>query len=313
MKNKYKKHGGFTLIEMIISFALFAIVMTPIYSMIISTMNHNKSGEVKQTASLQGQEIFEKIKSEDIVPVKDGNGNMIGIKIGGKVIQTSTNQVKQDLGNGYAATVKILKNSSINLDKTVTSIATSNFNVDLSSSNTSTTINVEVNNEKNGVLNYTALDDVVELVINTKTDGNKKLIVIKDKNNNVIKDNNGKELSPTYQLDVSDTEKNNQIKLIIDFDGYKVLSTTDRTKLRNVKVSVYNQDDVPLNICLQKQIDLNVIVDTKIGNVRVFDNRASNDFKLGELYNIDVGVTQTINGETKTIFTGKTSQNMNVN
>ena len=313
MKRESKKHNGFTLVEMIISFALFAILMTPIYSMIISTMNHNKSGEIKQTASLQGQEVFEEIKSKPIVQVKDVDGNITGIKIGDDLIPTSTNKIKKDLGDGYSAIVTVTKNNSINLNKTVTSIETSNFNVNLSGPTTPTTLTVGLNSGREGILHYTNSEDVLNLVINTKTDGNKKLIVIKDKDNNVIKDKNSNELLPTSELEVSDEEKDNQIKLTLNFDNYKVSKETDPTKLRSVKVSVYNQDDIPLNICLQKSMDLDVNIDTVLGNVRVYDNRTSSSNKLGELYDIDVVVTQTENGETKTIFTGKTSQNINVN
>ncbi|MBN7574173.1 hypothetical protein C1H57_00040 [Clostridium sp. 2-1] len=317
MREKPKKHGGFTLVEMIISFALLAILMTPIYSMIISTMNHNKSGEIKQTASLQGQEIFEEIKSQSISPVMDGSGNTTGIKIGGTVIPTSINpesgkrEAVKDIGNGYKAKVTITKNNSINLDKTVTSIATSNFSVNLSGPTTLGTLTVGLNSGKEGILHYTDSEDVLNLVVNTKTEGNKKLIVIKDKDNNVIKDKDGNELSS--ELEVSDEEKDNQIKLTLNFDNYKVSRETDPAKLRSVRVSVYNQDDVPLNICLQKSMDLDVSVDTKMGNVRTFDNRTSSSNRLGELYDIDVVITQTTNGETKVIFTGKTSQNININ
>ncbi|MFL0164261.1 type IV pilus modification PilV family protein [Candidatus Clostridium helianthi] len=316
MREKSKKHGGFTLVEMIISFALLAILMTPIYSMIISTMNHNKSGEIKQTASLKGQELFEEIKNEDIYPVIDG-GNITGIKIGDTVSPTSINpesgkrEVTKDIGNGYEAKVSITKNNSINLDKTVTSIATSDFSVNLSGPTTLGTLTVGLNSEKEGILHYTDSEDVLNLVVNTKTEGNKKLIVIKDRDNNVIKDKDGNELSG--ELEVSDEEKDNQIKLTLNFDDYKVSRETDPTKLRSFKVSVYNQDDVPLNICLQKSMDLDVSVDTKMGNVRTFDNRTSSSNRLGELYDIDVVITQTTNGETKVIFTGKTSQNININ
>lgn len=302
MKKKSKKHSGFTLVEMIISFALFAILMTPIYSMIISTMNHNKNGEIKQTASLQGQEIFEEIKNEDIVPVEDNSGNITGIKIGDTVISTSSNEVTQDFENGYKAKVKIQKNNSITLDKIVTSIATNNFNVALDGASSPVSIKSNNNSEE---LSYDNSDDVLKFVIIAKTEANSKLIEIRDEDNNPILQDG------LYNL--SDDKKGNQIKLILNFDKYKVLSKTDPTKLRSIKVNVYNQEDLPLNICLQKSIDLDVNIDTILGNVRVYDNRSNNSFKLGELYDIDVEVTQTINGETKTVFTGKTSQNINTN
>jgi len=119
MKKSHKKHRGFTLVEIIISFALFAILMTPIYSIIISTMNNNKNGAVKQTAALHGQEILEGIKSGDIVTDKDKDGNIIAINKIGSL--TLSNNGTIPLGEGYEAKVTINRNISMNMDKDLTS------------------------------------------------------------------------------------------------------------------------------------------------------------------------------------------------
>jgi prepilin-type N-terminal cleavage/methylation domain-containing protein len=309
VKNNYKKHRGFTLVEIIISFALFAILMTPIYSIIISTMNHNKNGAVKQTAALHGQEIFEEIKSGDVVTGKDKDGEIIISKIGYSSISANTWKKAFD-GDGYEATVTITKNDSIPLDQKnipeeeASKVKTSNFNVNLSGSSSPIIVKSD---DKDGVLKYdSTLDESLKFIINTKTNGNKKIIVIKDKDNNEIL---------TEELDVKDEEKDNQIKLILNFDGYKALSKTDATKLKNVEVSVYNQNDIPLNLCLQKSMDLDVKIDNKLGNVRVYDNRAEDGgtSKMGELYDISVEVTPPNGDKSKPIFTEKTSQNINVN
>ncbi|GEA29219.1 type IV pilus modification PilV family protein [Clostridium diolis] len=302
MKIKLKKHRGFTLIEMIISLALFAILMTPIYSMVILTMKQNNDGGTKQTASLKGQELFEKIKSGDIVPVEDNSGNITAIKIGDKVIQVTSNKIIDDLGDGYKAKIEIQKNSSVNLNKETTTIRTNNFNISLSGNNNP--VKIKSDNE-NGELNYNNSDDTLELVINTKTGVNSKLLDIKDKYNNIILQDGC--------FNLNDTDNGSPIKLILNFDEYKVLNASNSNKLKNVDITVYNQDSMPLNLCLQKSNDLNVNIDAKLGNVRVYDNRTKSDSKLGGLYDIDIVVTQTIEGETKTIFTSRTSQNINQN
>lgn len=299
MKNQYKKHNGFTLVEMIISMALFAILMTPIYSMVISSMSHNKNGAVKQTAALHGQEIIEEIKSGDIITTKDADGNIIGIsKIGDIPISPSTN--KGDLGEGYEATVTITKNPSITLHKKSTpeeealEIKTSNFNINLISGANNTTDIKSDNN--NGKLNYLDSEDTLRFVIIAKTEENNKLIEIRDKNNNIVLQDGW------YNL--ADADKSNQIKVVVNFGKYKIIN-------KNVKISVFNQDNIPLNICLQKSMDLYVKIDTKLGNVRVYDNRSEDGVssKLGELYDLEVKVTN----QKEEIFTEKISQNINVN
>lgn len=312
MKNNHKKHSGFTLVEIIISFALFAILMTPIYSIIISTMNNNKNGAVKQTAALHGQEILEGIKSGDIVTDKDKNGNIIGISKIGSLNLDSDGTIL--LGEGYQAKVTINRNISMNMDKQLISdkndesedenqskdsVETIDFKVNLSG--TDSPIKVQVGN-KEGKLNYdTNADEALKVVINTKTMEDKKIIVIKDKNNNDIL---------TDELEIKAEEKDKQIKLNLNFDDYKALSKADSTKLKKVEVVVYNQDDIPLNLCLQKSINLDVKINNKLGIVRTYDNRSNDTSKLGELYDVDIEVTQKQNNQIKTVFTGETSQNI---
>lgn len=306
MKNNHKKHRGFTLVEIIISFALFAILMTPIYSILISTMNNNKNGAVKQTAALHGQEILEGIKSGDIVTDKDKDGNIIAISKIGSL--TLSNNGTIPLGEGSEAKVTINRNISMDMDKELTSdddnesknrVETIESKVKLKGTNSP--IKIEADNNY-GELNYDInADEAFKLVINTKTIGNKKVIVIKDSNNNDIL---------TDELEIEDDEKDKQIKLNLNFDDYKALSKTDLTKLKKVEVVVYNQDDIPLNLCLQKSISLDVKIDNKLGIVRTYDNRSNDTYKLGELYDINIEVTQKQNNDIKTIFTGETSQNI---
>lgn len=309
MKSKCKKHSGFTLLEMVISITLLAMVIIPIYSIIRSSMDSNKQAKVKQTAALQGQEIFEKIQSEKIEPRLDEYGNITGIsKIGTLVISEGTNKGTQEIGE-YKATVIVTKNPDITLDKEITAgITTNDLKVDLSGTKDSTSIQVKSDNDidtDDGNLNVPSLDTTLKLVINTKTTGNQKVVVIKDSNNNDIL---------TYpSLPLADENKDNQIKLVLNFDGYKLVSNTDVNKLKTVEVSVYNQDDNRLNLFLQKSTNLDVQVDTKLGDVRVYDNRSLNPSKLGELYDINITVTKEEYGKDIEIFSGKSSQNINAN
>lgn len=323
MKNHYKKHKGFTLVEMIISMALFAILMTPIYSMVISSISHNKNGEVKQTAALHGQEIFEKIKSGSVVV--DGYGNIT--KIGDIDISTPTNEVINKLGDGYKAKVTIAKNNTISINKNNSTVAVVPFEFAISLRG-STKDNLTVNG---GPLSYRAdllsSDNPLVLVINTSTSTTTttktKTLTVKDENNNeVYKSDKTKELPIAEDMD--------EIKLTINFDDYTLKKIPTDEKYKNVKLIVYNQDDSPLNIYLKKTDNLDVEVDNKLGKINsVEDGKLS---QVGELYNIEVKVThekdnigykvsdgkddmdvKITHKEDEEIFTEKTSQNINVN
>lgn len=308
MKSYSKKHDGFTLIEMIISIALFAILMTPVYSIIISTMNKNKDGGIKQTASLHGQEIFEEIKSGSIVTDTNGNITSIGDITISSSTGTGTKTFDENHDNNYddgdyEAKVTVKKNTSITLDK---NLVEENTNTDIKPYEFS--MSLTGSSDADLKVNDNTLNDVdsntLNLVITTSESDNKKVLTIKDGNNNEV-------LTSTLSID---EKLDKQIRLTINFSQYKIKDSSNDGNYKKVKIVVYNQDSIPLNICLEKSTDLNVTVDNKLGEVKVYDNRAedSEASNSGELYDINVEITQKQGNETKTIFTGKTSQNISV-
>ncbi|MDS0525686.1 prepilin-type N-terminal cleavage/methylation domain-containing protein [Clostridium sp. SHJSY1] len=307
MKNKYKKYGGYTLVEMIISIAILGMIMTPIYTMLIVSQKSNKDGSTKQTVALKGQEIFEEIKSEDIEQTTDSEGKINGIKIWGIEIPSPASEGEKEIsGDGYKVKVKITKNTSINLEENTSQeagskVETVNFNGIFSG--TESPITVKLNGIQN-YMSYSSQDDVLKLVVNSKTIENKKIVEVKDRLNNSI--------ITSYEL-VEDSKKDDQINLILNFEQYKVKKINDENSLRPVEVNVYNQDSIPLNISLQKSTSLDVNVNTKIGNVRVFDNRSGDPAETSEWYDIKVEAIEPINGEEKVIFTEQTSQKIKVN
>ncbi|MGH4052610.1 MAG: type IV pilus modification PilV family protein [Clostridium sp.] len=65
MRRLYNKKKGTTLIEVLISMAIFSIVTIPLSMMIISSIVNNKKGENKQYAVSVAQQIIEKIRSNN--------------------------------------------------------------------------------------------------------------------------------------------------------------------------------------------------------------------------------------------------------
>ena len=288
------------MVEIIISIALFTIMMTAIYSMIISTMNNNKKAAIKQTAALHGQEIFEEIKSGNAIAVKNADGNIIGIsKIGDIAISSTTGKKTFDDDNDgiddYEATVTITKNSSIIIDKSVNP-----YKCDISLSGDSKD-NLKVNDKPMPL--KVLPSDYLTLVVNSNISDDKKNNIL------IIKDENNKEVLTSELL--IDSKKDNKINLTINFSQYKLKNSPDDGKYKKVKVIVYNQNDIPLNISLEELGDLDVELDNKLG--KVYDDRTNSGMsKPGELYDIKVEVTEK-SDKTKTVFYGESSQNINVN
>ncbi|WP_252234497.1 prepilin-type N-terminal cleavage/methylation domain-containing protein [Clostridium sp. ZS1] len=316
------KNKGFTLIEIIIAFALFAIMMVGIYGIVISAMNTNKAGEVKQKAALYGQQIFEDIKSGDIR--KDETGK---IKISNEIIlEEDKNDSKYswngylDKNNNYYAEIEMNKNTSITLNNSKKEgnnsdeeesekkiSRTFDFNIALSGDNSdSDYIRVKADTNENGKLKYDINSDKnLKLIVNTMKKSNKKILVIKDSNN--------KEILTTKSDIKKDEDKDNEIRLNFNFAEYKVESNLDNNKYRKIEIDILNQDDVPLNVILKKSEKLDVEVNNKLGNVKVYDNRLDNDelSKVGQLYDIKVEIKKR-QSDTTSIFTGHSSQNIDI-
>lgn len=312
-----RKNKGFTLIEIIIAFAIFAIMMGGIYGIIISAMNNNKAGEIKQKAALYAQKIFEDIKSGEII--KDGYGK---IKINNNIELNKDDDDKYswsgylDDKNDYYAYIEMNKNKSLlfdndeekhedSFDDNNLIDRTFNFNVDLIGDNTP--IRVKSNSIEDGKLEYDInSNENIKLIINTKIEDNEKLLIIKDKNNKeILKD----------KIQITNEElKKESIKLNFNFLQYKIFnSESNENKYRNMDIDVFNQDEVPLNIILNKSKELDVKVSNKLGTIRVYDNRfeSNESLKNGQLYDIKIEIKQKPN-DTTSVFNGYSSQNINI-
>lgn len=314
MKNKCKKYGGYTLVEMIISIAILGMIMTPIYTMLIVTQKSNKDGSIKQTAALHGQEIFEEIKNEDLVQNKDADGKVIETKIGD--IKILNNIGSKGFGDDYSATVELVEDTTtsdeFNQETTTNqntkqetttnqnnTVETIDFNGLVVSDNNSIMFNL--NGNEGSIESSTIQNGTLKFSINTKTDVGKKIVEIRDNFNESI--------STTFK-EIDKSEKNTQMNVALNFEKY---NTQISNKVVPVEIIVYNQDDIPLNISLQKASNLDVKTNTKLGNVRVFDNRSSTSSESSKWYIIKVKVTQRINDVDQLVFTEETRQKIKVN
>ncbi|MDD3049350.1 MAG: prepilin-type N-terminal cleavage/methylation domain-containing protein [Bacilli bacterium] len=66
MRNNSRKHEGFTLLEVIISMALIAIISVGVYNGYLLLIKQTKAGQVKQMAALSGKKTIEEIKASKV-------------------------------------------------------------------------------------------------------------------------------------------------------------------------------------------------------------------------------------------------------
>ncbi|WP_252224046.1 prepilin-type N-terminal cleavage/methylation domain-containing protein [Clostridium sp. ZBS2] len=291
------KNRGFTLVEVILAFAIFAIIMGGTYGIVMTSMRNNKAGEVKQKAALYGQQIFEDIKSGEMKKNDDINYELSGINF--KEISSNENkkefQGDKEFGNGYSAKIALKKVNSISLDKDSSNLEENNYYLNKESENNNKVYefkynietyengsSVKIENSKGNNITITNVDEKLNIIIETETASNKKNVLIKS-------NNSSGELEDSKAINSG--SKDNQIKIIFNFYNLKFENVDGKTQYKDVEIEVYNKDNIPLNIELQKSKELKVGLITKEGKVREFTNRSENeDFGLGELYDIEVKI-----------------------
>lgn len=70
---KVNKRKGITLIEVVISVALIAILLIPLTNLVMTSIKRNKKAEVKQEATNLGQKIVEELKAQDTIQLQSYN------------------------------------------------------------------------------------------------------------------------------------------------------------------------------------------------------------------------------------------------
>ena len=63
MKKKRIERKGYTLLEVILSVALIALLLIPISNMIMTAMKSNKRADIRQDGAIVGQQVLEELKT----------------------------------------------------------------------------------------------------------------------------------------------------------------------------------------------------------------------------------------------------------
>ncbi|WP_173712424.1 prepilin-type N-terminal cleavage/methylation domain-containing protein [Clostridium beijerinckii] len=327
MKRNFQKYEGFTLLEVIISMALISIISVGVYNAYLLLIKQTKDAQVKQTAALKGKNVIEEIK----VATKNGEFHILEDKLNVGSInfeQSAGGSVavyKRYLDENYNECSESLSKyvETITLNKTQASIGGKSIevksaggigNAGSSGDNVETfDYSVFVKNN-NGSIEIGRVDDEsgdlgtspaeiksdkdIKLFVYTSWDSSKKQKKI------IIKDEDGKQLIGRVFSNIDGIEgAKKQIKFTVNFKDYVL------DKSKNIQINLYNKDDEPINICLEKSSDLNVDIETRQGEVNVYNNRSEEETQIGDLHDIKVQVAYTNGGD---LFTGYFNENLDV-
>lgn len=100
---KVNKRKGITLIEVIISVALIAILLIPLTNLVMTSIKRNKSAENKQEATNLGQKVVEELKAQDSIQLHD--------------FDSSTNKGKYTTLDGFEMTVEKVSDPDPSVEK----------------------------------------------------------------------------------------------------------------------------------------------------------------------------------------------------
>lgn len=328
--------------------AIIAIVSIGIYNAYLVLIRVTKDGEVRQRAALVGKSIIESIKADtegkdfditnkatlDLNDIISLDKKQSGPDSDGKkeiYFEKEThlnNDFKEttDINYAYIRKIKIEKAKAqderdsnekydIDLDERKINVPTENaevnkivYNLKLTKELGSSS-KIKISDDENTPVEVPKSSDgkaVINIYIKTEVD------VEGNKTKNVsVKDFEGKSFFPEVKKLSLDDTKTNQLYLSINFDDYK--KQVNENLETEVNIYDYDQEtaDSITNINVEKARDLDVDVNTKKGEVNIYNNRTESDkvAKLGTLYDIKVDL-KTKDGED--LFTGYSNQNINI-
>ncbi|MBU3137900.1 type II secretion system GspH family protein [Clostridium gasigenes] len=292
MTNKYTRKKGMTLIEAIISVALFSILIIPISGLVMTAMKTSEKAEAKQRASYVGQSILEEMEVYDEILLKTESGEQSFMLLDGGIIKKSAEVAKPNIYNGeidrdgFKVDVTLIKDNDFEY-KTSNEVDSSESEMDFK---------LELSKDSMGK-SYVKRDITPKEI---STD----LVLKLDQHGNMILKNKDNETDSIINVGKVPNRKN---KISIELNE--------------------NFDDVGVNIEVQNEIldaggnkeELKIYIKTPVGSngtvnvigvkgkVKIYENIGVTPIgETGDLYNIQVDVKKDAN----VIFTGKTTKNI---
>lgn len=302
--NKVKAKKGMTLIEVIISVALLAILIVPLSGLVMSSLKNNISAEYRQKASYIGQKVLEELKAYDKITLKNDAGKKyFELLDGDEIIQ----DLKEDsTGNTFKGS----------FDRTIYGGASESAGKD------DNLYNVEVKLEKDLNFQY-------ENVNNLDKNNNAAFILnfLRDtSNNNIIKikDNSDNSYAISNEL-IMELDKNSNNLIVYKKNESTPLVTVNKTNVDNNTIVLYIKEGFSQNINIEfknnteETVEIHLIsgdnnyskfkIYSSIGDVILYEEKQIEENPVADMYNYKVKVKDR---ENNILFEGSSSKNVNI-
>ena len=171
--NKVKAKKGMTLIEVIISVALLAILIVPLSGLVMSSLKNNISAEYRQKASYIGQKVLEELKAYDKITLKNDAGKKyFELLDGDEIIQ----DLKEDsTGNTFKGS----------FDRTIYGGASESAGKDDNLYNVEVKLEKDLNFQYENVNNLDKNNNAAFILNFLRDSSNNNIIKIKDNSDNI--------------------------------------------------------------------------------------------------------------------------------
>lgn len=253
---KFRKQKGFTIIEALISLAIFAIIVAPISMMVLNSVKINKQSEEKQQSMMIVQNLVESIKSLSDEELLNESSLKISNEEALKIIKKENSESFNISGSskGYEIEGYILP-----LNK---------YQFNTNNSNIRKNINIYVSENINPVLN---IEDKDENILKKIYLNNKSISIVKKSGNILIVNN--EEVDVSNQID--------DIGIFIDKsckDNYELMIKNDDEKESNLYIFKKETSNATYNINNAGGV-FNIY-----SNIIIPDEEYSNNNRLYEIY-----------------------------
>ncbi|NMF03352.1 PulJ/GspJ family protein [Clostridium beijerinckii] len=292
MESNSRSREGTTLIEIVISMALLAIISISVYGAYMLLIKQTKGGQVKQTSTLIGKQISEEIKS-----------TLENKEIGNKSSSFELNNINfvKD-GNDYKGTQYFNEKGNLGSEKDRYK-ALVVLEPKTTENGTSVVIDKSSNVENSNI-------DIYDLYI-VGEGGHAKVVNQRPDKYSYIEDDKTIKIEVSEQngLTVSKVAtESNDLKYTLHKKNIQI-NMDLKSCIGFTTIEVDNETELPLNLCVLN--NNNVKVENKKGILNEY-YRSEVGSKTGTLYSVNVNITdQRSDNPDKSIFETNFVQNIN--
>ncbi|QAA31166.1 type IV pilus modification PilV family protein [Clostridium manihotivorum] len=160
---RYKKKG-FSLIEIIVSLAIVAIIMIPLSNVILTSVKTNKGGEDKQQAAYVAQQVLEGLRNSSSLENSSGFiQQTISVNSSNKTFTGTSDGVYNPINIGnFVVNLNLSRDTSVNLSDPSNTVSYDGV-LTIGGDNTSKNYSFSVNNSQ---CNFTLNEDSLYIEVN---------------------------------------------------------------------------------------------------------------------------------------------------